>query len=191
MDFFNFSGGGSQRTANVGRLHRIEKKLDLILHHLGLEFQPFSEECRQAADSGNKILAIKLYRKEAGLGLAAAKKDVEEYLGKFQRLSPTSAETKFLETFKGIWGQSKTIMNRTNELSGILSAKQLSFWKTVHAADDVIDFKLQTVLEEENRELDKLLHEIDGRNLFVILGVLGLILSLVPILRKLPATENQ
>ena len=79
MSFFDLLSG-SQRPVDSGRLLRIEKKLDLILDHLGLEFQPFNDEVRQAADSGNKILAIKLYREQTGLGLAQAKKDVEEYL---------------------------------------------------------------------------------------------------------------
>ena len=79
MNFFDLLTG-SQGAVDSGRLLRIEKKLDLILNQLGLEFPPFSDEVRQAADSGNKILAIKLYREETGLGLAQAKKDVEEYL---------------------------------------------------------------------------------------------------------------
>ena len=79
MSFFDLFAG-SQRPVDSGRLLRIEKKLDLILNHLGLEFQPFSDEVCRAVDSGNKILAIKLYREETGLGLAQAKKDVEAYM---------------------------------------------------------------------------------------------------------------
>jgi hypothetical protein len=79
MSFFDLLTG-SQGTVDSGHLLRIEKKLDLILNQLGIEFQPFSDKVRQAADSGNKILAIKLYREETGLGLAQAKKDVEEYM---------------------------------------------------------------------------------------------------------------
>ena len=87
MSFFDLLAG-SQRPVDSGRLLRIERKLDLVLDRLGLEFQPFSDNVRQAADSGNKILAIKLYREETGLGLAQAKKDVEEYMTQPQRVSP-------------------------------------------------------------------------------------------------------
>ena len=79
MDFFDLLRG-SDRSADSGHIFRIEKKLDLILNHLGLEYQPFTEEVRQAADTGNKILAIKLYRQETGAGLAQAKEDVEQYM---------------------------------------------------------------------------------------------------------------
>lgn len=69
-----------QSAENTGRLIRIEQKLDLILDHLGLDFQPFSEEVRQAAAEGNKLLAIKLYRERTGAGLAEAKRDIEAYM---------------------------------------------------------------------------------------------------------------
>ena len=59
---------------------RIEKKLDLVLDHLDLKFQPLTADVRAAADSGNKLLAIKLYRAESGAGLAEAKRDIEAYL---------------------------------------------------------------------------------------------------------------
>ena len=54
MSFFDIFER-SQRAEDSGRLARIETKLDLILSHLGIEFQPFTDEVRQAADSGNKI----------------------------------------------------------------------------------------------------------------------------------------
>ena len=82
MDFFDFFGNDSRQATDNGILIRVEKKLDLILNHLGLEFEPFTDEVREAADSGNKILAIKLYREETGLGLAQAKKDIEDYMNR-------------------------------------------------------------------------------------------------------------
>jgi hypothetical protein len=71
----NLFGGSDQ-----GALRRIEAKLDLILAHLGLEFRPLSEEVRRAAEAGEKITAIKLYRQATGAGLAEAKQAVEECL---------------------------------------------------------------------------------------------------------------
>lgn len=80
MDLLDFFGNDPRQAIDGGILIRVEKKLDLILNHLGLEFEPLTDEVRRAADDGNKILAIKLYRQETGLGLAQAKKDVEDYM---------------------------------------------------------------------------------------------------------------
>ena len=81
MDLFDFFGNDSEQAASdTSALIRVEKKLDLILNHLGLKFEPLTEEVRQAADAGYKIEAIKRYRQETGLGLAQAKKDIEKYM---------------------------------------------------------------------------------------------------------------
>ncbi len=81
MDLFDFFGNDSEQAASdTSALIRVEKKLDLILNHLGLKFEPLTEEVRQAADAGKKIEAIKRYRQETGLGLAQAKKDIEKYM---------------------------------------------------------------------------------------------------------------
>ena len=79
MNLFDFFSD-SQREPSSGDLRRIEKKLDMILNHLGLEYQPFTERVRLAADGGKKIEAIKLYREETGVGLVQAKEDVEAYM---------------------------------------------------------------------------------------------------------------
>jgi len=63
------------------RLAALERKLDLILNHLGLpnEEDRFAE-VRDLLAAGNKIGAIKLYRELTGLGLAEAKAAVERGL---------------------------------------------------------------------------------------------------------------
>lgn len=77
--------GSSDRSPNlVPRMKRLEKKLDLILSHLGIDFvdvgETLSEQTRSLADRGEKIAAIKQYRNETGVGLAEAKQAIEEYL---------------------------------------------------------------------------------------------------------------
>jgi ribosomal protein L7/L12 len=68
------------------RLHRLEAKVDLILRHLGLEYQgpapgELSAEVKALADDpARKIAAIALHRKETGVGLKEAKDAVEAYL---------------------------------------------------------------------------------------------------------------
>jgi hypothetical protein len=83
-----FAGGGAaaraySRPAGQERLGRIEDKLDLILTHLGLDYTPAPKAAWQelAGDPSRKIAAIKAYREEHGVGLAEAKRAVEDYMG--------------------------------------------------------------------------------------------------------------
>jgi hypothetical protein len=79
-----FSSSESARSADV-RLRRIENKLDLVMQHLGLKYEPpefygMTAEARTLADAGQKIAAIKVYREETGAGLKEAKDAVEAYM---------------------------------------------------------------------------------------------------------------
>lgn len=75
----------SQSTDALHRqLLRIERKLDAILEHLGLDLPDqasdgpgFMDEVRALANNGRKIEAIKLYRESTGVGLKEAKDAVE------------------------------------------------------------------------------------------------------------------
>lgn len=65
-------------------LDRVERKLDLLLKHEGIVIQTkISPEVQQLArDPSNKIAAIKLHRSQnPGLGLAEAKRDIEDFSG--------------------------------------------------------------------------------------------------------------
>jgi len=73
---------GSSWTAagrnNGQRLERLERKVDLILTHLGLDpEQRVNARVAELIRSGQKIEAIKLYRKQTGVGLKDAKEYVE------------------------------------------------------------------------------------------------------------------
>ena len=62
-------------------LSRLEGKLDALLKHEGIRFDPYSEVPPPVLDAlrrGNKIEAIKEYRAATGVGLAEAKEFVEE-----------------------------------------------------------------------------------------------------------------
>ncbi|MFH0517305.1 ribosomal protein L7/L12 [Streptomyces sp. M41] len=60
------------------RLARVERKLDLIVDHLGLrEEDPRMDEVVALARSGKKIPAIKTYREITGAGLKEAKEAVD------------------------------------------------------------------------------------------------------------------
>ncbi|MFF2099793.1 ribosomal protein L7/L12 [Streptomyces sp. NPDC058202] len=68
--------------ARLGRTHRkierIERQLDLILGHLGIqEEQPSLPRVTELLRDGKKIEAIKAYREATGAGLLEAKQAVE------------------------------------------------------------------------------------------------------------------
>ncbi len=63
------------------QLARIERKLDLIIEHLGIEVTSgLSPEVEAAIQRGNKIEAIKAYREETNVGLKEAKEYIESYM---------------------------------------------------------------------------------------------------------------
>lgn len=62
------------------RIARLERKIDLILAHLGIEDRAHAlalSEVKQLAQAGRKIDAIKAYREATGVGLKEAKDAVE------------------------------------------------------------------------------------------------------------------
>jgi hypothetical protein len=60
------------------RLDRLERKVDQILHHLGIEpARHLPPGVAELLAEGRKIDAIKLYRARTGAGLAEAKAAVE------------------------------------------------------------------------------------------------------------------
>ncbi|HSL21809.1 MAG TPA: ribosomal protein L7/L12 [Vicinamibacterales bacterium] len=74
--FRNASGGQSSRA-----LSRLEGKLDTLLKHHGIQFDPYADvppPVLEALRRGKKIEAIKEYRAASGAGLREAKDYVEE-----------------------------------------------------------------------------------------------------------------
>ena len=72
--------------ARLAVINRIEQKLDLVLQHAGLKFDPFSNvppEVIEALQQRQKIKAIQLYRLKMGTGL----KDAKEFIEELQRRS--------------------------------------------------------------------------------------------------------
>jgi len=73
---------------DAARLRRVEQELDVILRHLGLEYDDpgsrgdLPDEVRRLADDGRKIHAIKAHRELTGSDLRDAKQAVEAYLGR-------------------------------------------------------------------------------------------------------------
>lgn len=70
---------------DAARLLRIERKLDLVLSHMGVDFSKIDahglhEDVRSLADSVGKIAAIKKHRELTGASLVEAKDAVEAYM---------------------------------------------------------------------------------------------------------------
>jgi hypothetical protein len=64
----------------LAKLHRLEGKLDLLLDHHKLTYNPFSdlpEEVQKALHRGNKIEAIRHYREATGATPKEAKDFIE------------------------------------------------------------------------------------------------------------------
>jgi len=65
----------------LSALSRLDAKLDALLKHAGIEFDPYRDVPPSVADAvrrGEKIEAIRHYRAAAGVGLKEAKEFVEE-----------------------------------------------------------------------------------------------------------------
>ena len=72
------------------RIARVEGKLDVLLKNADLQYDPFADIPNHVADavrSGNKVLAVKLYREATGCDLREAREQIDDLL----RLSGVSA----------------------------------------------------------------------------------------------------
>lgn len=58
-------------------LSRLERKVNSILDHLGLEYRDTSDQVQHLIRTGQKLQAIIIYREETGLELSKAKQTVE------------------------------------------------------------------------------------------------------------------
>ncbi|MBU2670155.1 hypothetical protein KOI35_42305 [Actinoplanes bogorensis] len=76
-----FASGRSDKSAReTARMAAIERKLDAVMAHLGIE-EPVPDhdpELLAHLDKGEKIQAIKIYRDRTGASLADAKNAVEQ-----------------------------------------------------------------------------------------------------------------
>ena len=71
----------SSRPHDLRGLSRVEAKLDALMKHEGIRFDPYSDVPPPVVDAlrrGKKIAAIKHYRGATGAGLKEAKEFVEE-----------------------------------------------------------------------------------------------------------------
>jgi hypothetical protein len=71
----------TSRECNARILSRLEGKLDALLKHQGIDFDPYSDLPASVLDAlrrGKKIEAIKEYRLATGAGLREAKDFIEE-----------------------------------------------------------------------------------------------------------------
>lgn len=70
------------------RMRRMEIKMDALLKHSGVEFDPmeaYKGRISDAVEAGNKVEAVKLYRESTGISLPDAKAFIERCIknGKF------------------------------------------------------------------------------------------------------------
>ncbi|WP_165949878.1 hypothetical protein [Micromonospora sp. KC207] len=71
-----------QDRATAARLAEIERRLQLVMNHLGVvDVRPDPPGVRDYLARGQKIQAIKAYREATGVDLRAAKEAVEAMMG--------------------------------------------------------------------------------------------------------------
>ncbi|MCX4576369.1 ribosomal protein L7/L12 [Streptomyces sp. NBC_01571] len=76
--FASYAGMDGRLGRTDRRIARVERKLDLILDHLGIQqAEPELEQVVALVRDGRKIQAIKAYREFTGVGLKEAKDAVE------------------------------------------------------------------------------------------------------------------
>ncbi|MFG3704865.1 hypothetical protein ACGF7U_09075 [Micromonospora sp. NPDC047670] len=72
--------GTAQQTRTAYRLTEIERRLQLVMDHLGVvDPSPVPPEVRDHLARGDKIKAIAAYRKATGADLRSAKEAVERF----------------------------------------------------------------------------------------------------------------
>ncbi len=72
------SSAARRQRETAARLRRVERKLDLVLDHLGLTVpEPALPEVVAQLERGQKIAAVKAYREATGEGLREAKEAVD------------------------------------------------------------------------------------------------------------------
>ncbi len=84
---FSLLSFGESSSLDASRLRRIERKLDLIIEHLGIRCEEelkdgLAGDVRSLADDGRKIAAIKRHRELTGSSLVEAKRAVEDYMNR-------------------------------------------------------------------------------------------------------------
>jgi ribosomal protein L7/L12 len=73
------------------RIRRLEQKVDMIMQHLGLEFDDdetggsIDPAIIEAIKRNNKIEAIKIYRDQTGFGLKEAKDVIDEIEARYKQ----------------------------------------------------------------------------------------------------------
>ena len=73
------SSAAQERARAASRLAAVERKLDLVIGHLGIVGLPAEEpDVVLHLERGERIKAIKIYRERTGVGLAEAKKVVDK-----------------------------------------------------------------------------------------------------------------
>lgn len=76
------SANGASLFSHMRRIQEVERKLNLVLTHLGIDpnaqVAPSSHVMRLAADPRQRIEAIKAYREQTGAGLKVAAAVIDE-----------------------------------------------------------------------------------------------------------------
>ncbi|MCP4650488.1 MAG: hypothetical protein GY853_10470 [PVC group bacterium] len=74
--------------------------------------------------------------------------DVNEFWEEYKNLNLTSAEKPHIKELEGLWSRAVELMKECNAISDEVVQKELDYWESVHAVDDVVDFEIQEYLKK-------------------------------------------
>jgi hypothetical protein len=81
--------------------------------------------------------------------------NVNEFWENYKKLNRTSAEEPHIREFENLWSDAVVLMKKYISLADELKDKELAFWESIHAADDVVDFEIQTHLNKRIKKVTK------------------------------------
>jgi len=82
--------------------------------------------------------------------------DADEFFETYKNLNITAAEKPHLKEFERLWNRSVELMKECVALAEELEQKELAYWESAHAADDVVDFEIQENLKKRIKKRTKL-----------------------------------
>ena len=92
-------------------------------------------------------------------------KDVEKFMIKYKALIDTEQEKKMATKFEKMWANSVSKAEELIRLRNKMTKLQKKTWDSVHEADDVIDYKIQTAFVEGLPDLiekEKAVREVEA-----------------------------
>ncbi len=107
----------------------------------------------EAISATNQYLNNRSHR--AQRELLTQLEDVNEFWEKFQKLNRISAKEPHIREFENLWIDAVVRMKKCISITNELKDKELAFWESIYAVDDIVDFEIQTHLDKRIKKVTK------------------------------------